>query len=417
MDERVPFRQALPPAARDAVDVVRKLRGAGFEALLAGGCVRDLLRGAAPEDYDVATSARPEQVCALLKPTRQVGAQFGVVLARQRRTWIEVATFRADLGYADGRHPTGVRFTDAREDALRRDFTVNGMFLDPLEQVVLDYVGGRADLEQRLVRAIGDPAARFDEDHLRLLRAVRFAARLDFTIEPVTRAAIRDQAPRLARVAAERVREELEKMLAHPARGAAFRDLEQTGLLAHLWPGAVWTEAQRRRAAALLTHLPPAAGFAAAFAALANGRDVAELERIGRALTFSNEQREDVLWVAAHGADLADPAQPSRAALKRLLAHRAFAALRDVSEAAWRADCPDADARSRALAERIAAIAPDQIAPAPLVTGADLLARNVPAGPIYKQVLDELYTRQLDEELTTRAAALAALDARLRDVC
>lgn len=413
MDARVPFRLPLPPGARDAVDVVRTLRGAGFEALLAGGCVRDLLRGAAPEDYDVATSARPEQVCALLKPTRQVGAQFGVVLVRQRRTWIEVATFRADLGYADGRHPTGVRFTDAREDALRRDFSVNGMFLDPLEAVVLDYVGGQADLQQRLIRAIGDPAARFEEDHLRLLRAVRFAARLGFAIEAGTRAAIRAHAPQLARVAAERVREELEKMLAHPARAAAFRDLDETGLLEHLWPGARWTAAQRRHAAALLAQLRPGAGFVAAFAALAEGREPEELERISRALTFSNDQRSDLLWVAEQRGALLEPARPSRAALKRLLAHRAFEALRDLHEAAWRADYADAEARIRVLDERIRAIPPDQIAPAPLVTGADLLARNVPAGPFYKQVLDELYTRQLDEELTTRAAALAALDERL----
>ncbi|RMF77512.1 MAG: CCA tRNA nucleotidyltransferase, partial [Planctomycetota bacterium] len=198
------------------------MHDAGHTALLAGGCVRDLLLGAQPQDFDVATDATPERVCELFRGTRRVGAQFGVVLVRQRRTWVEVATFREDFQYRDGRRPEAIRYSDARHDAQRRDFTINGMFLDPLAAELIDYVGGRFDLSARLVRAVGDPAQRFAEDHLRLLRAVRFAARLGFEIEPTTLDAIRAFGDRLPRVAAERRREELDKMFAHPQRARAL---------------------------------------------------------------------------------------------------------------------------------------------------------------------------------------------------
>ena len=244
MQEVYPFRGALPGAAAAAVATVRALANAGHQALLAGGCVRDLLLGQVPQDYDVATDARPERVVALFRATRQVGAQFGVVLVKKHHRWIEVATFRSDGPYLDGRRPVQVTLSDARHDALRRDFTVNGMFLDPLSLRVIDYVGGQPDLAACLIRAIGEPAARFDEDYLRLLRAVRFAARLGFSIEPATLASIREHAPTLASVAAERVREELEKMFAHPTRCQAWDLLGECGLRPFLWPRAGWTPAQ-----------------------------------------------------------------------------------------------------------------------------------------------------------------------------
>lgn len=252
MSTSFPLPSELPAAAEGAIAIARKLIRAGHVALLAGGCVRDLLLGREPQDYDVATDAPPARVGELFHPTRLVGARFGVVLVLRNRQWIEVATFRSDGPYLDGRHPTQVHFTDAHEDARRRDFTVNGMFLDPLKRTVIDYVDGQADLQAGLIRAIGDPTARFDEDQLRLLRAVRFAARLAFTIEPQTLTAIQANAAKLASVAPERVREELEKMLVHPQRRQAFRLLRETGLLPHLWPHASWQPQQIAAADTLL---------------------------------------------------------------------------------------------------------------------------------------------------------------------
>lgn len=395
----------LPAAAKPALRIVRILRDRGHAALLAGGCVRDLLRGAEPDDYDIATDAPPDRICALLNPTRKVGAQFGVVLARSLGRWVEVATFRSDGAYIDGRHPSEVTFADARADALRRDFTINGMFLDPLANQVLDYVGGRSDLSARLIRAIGDPHARFSEDHLRLLRAVRFAARLQFAIEPGTRAAIEAHAPKLQRVAPERVLDELERMLAHPTRASACTWMRETGLLDHLWPGATWPEG----AGLLLKDLPDSASAELALLVLLAGRSPAELEAVCRALKCSNEQRESIVWLAEHAADLDDPAAPTLAELKRLMASRWFPMLRTLTEVQYTRQ-PDGVERRARLARRLDAVAPELVAPAPLVTGADLLARKAAQGPQYKRILDTLYSEQLDERLVSREQALKRLE-------
>jgi len=412
--ERAPLSLNLPPAAQPAVDVVRRLRAAGHEALLAGGCVRDLLLGQVPEDYDVATSAPPDAVRRLFRPARLVGAQFGVVLVRVQGVWVEVATFRSDGVYRDGRRPESVTYSDARHDALRRDFTINGMFLDPLAGDTLDYVEGRADLAARRIRAIGEPRERFREDHLRLIRAVRFAARLEFEIEPATLEAIRATAPSLAGVAAERVREELEKMLTAPTRQRALRLLETCGLTGHLWSGAAWPAAAWTQADALLGRLPPGARFECAFAAMNLHRAAAEVDDVARRLAFSNEQRKHSAWLVAQQSALDNPAGPTLAELKRLMGHPAFESLRQLAEARYASRADGADL-ARRLAERLSSIAPERIAPPPLVTGEDLAARGLSPGPIYKRVLDELYTRQLEETLTTRREGLAALDALLLD--
>ena len=207
-------------AARDdAVTVVGTLRAAGHVAYFAGGCVRDTLLGRVPKDYDVATDAPPDRVRRLFRNTQAVGAAFGVVLVRVRRTPIEVATFRTDGAYTDGRRPDSVRFATAEEDAKRRDFTINGLFLDPMTNEVIDHVGGRADLDAKLIRAIANPDERFAEDHLRLLRAIRFAARLGFEIEPATADAIRRHAGELSRISPERVTDELRRILCSPSPG------------------------------------------------------------------------------------------------------------------------------------------------------------------------------------------------------
>ncbi|HMQ15051.1 MAG TPA: CCA tRNA nucleotidyltransferase [Phycisphaerae bacterium] len=404
-----PLAGALPPGAEPALRVARLLRGAGHAALLAGGCVRDLLLGVEPTDYDVATDATPDRVRALLRPTRMVGAQFGVVLARSLGRWVEVATFRSDGRYLDGRHPSSVTFGDARADAARRDFTINGMFCDPQRGVVIDYVGGQADLRSRLVRAIGDPRARFSEDHLRLLRAVRFTSRLDFALDPPTAAAMTEQASLLARVAAERVRDELERMLAHTSRRRAFALMAEHGLLPHLRPGTSWSAPQIRDAEALLAALPADAPAEVGLRALLLGREPPEIERICRDLTCSNEQRETVLWLAAHEADLDEPDALPLAALKRLMAHAAFPLLRQLASARARLAHVH-DARMGRLDARLAAIRADAVAPPPLVSGVDLQERGVAPGPVYKRVLAALYTAQLDERLSSREEALALLD-------
>jgi poly(A) polymerase len=224
-----------------AIDVVRRLREAGHQALWAGGCVRDELLGRAPHDYDVATDATPEQVRRLFRRTVAVGISFGVVEVLGPRgdaapLTVQVATFRSDGTYSDGRHPDAVVFSSAREDALRRDFTINGMFLDPLGGELIDYVGGRADLDAKILRAIGDPAARFAEDKLRLLRAVRFATRFDLALDPATADALRAMAGQIVVVSAERIAEELRKLLTCPQRARGVRLLDETGLARALLP-------------------------------------------------------------------------------------------------------------------------------------------------------------------------------------
>src|SRR6202162_6171207 len=237
----------MSAAQKHAAEIVRKLRERGYKAYFAGGCVRDLLLSREPADFDVATDATPQQVMQMFPQTYAVGEQFGVVLvpesngatgapARQGTT-VEVATFRSDAGYSDGRHPDEVRFTkDPREDVQRRDFTINGMMLDPTTNEVLDFVGGRDDLKAGIIRAIGDPERRFTEDKLRMLRAVRFAARFDYKIDPATMAAIQKLGPKIHQVSCERVREELPKMLTEGQARRAFELLDTSGLLPEVLP-------------------------------------------------------------------------------------------------------------------------------------------------------------------------------------
>jgi poly(A) polymerase len=225
-----------------AISVVQRLREAGFEALWAGGCVRDELLGLVPQDYDVATSANPDQVRRLFRRSIAVGASFGVIEVlgpAGTPLAVEVATFRSDVSYSDGRRPDEVVFSSAPEDAQRRDFTINGMFMDPLSGKLIDFVGGEADLQARILRAIGEPERRFTEDKLRLLRGTRLAARFDLQIEPATEAAMRSMARHIAVVSAERIAEELRKMLLHPSRVRAMNLLLELGLAAVVLPEIV----------------------------------------------------------------------------------------------------------------------------------------------------------------------------------
>src|SRR5215470_183167 len=224
-----------------AIEIVNELRSHGHEAYFVGGCVRDMVMEIEPADYDIATSAHPEEITRIFPRTETIGAQFGVVLVIKRGHPFEVATFRSDEAYIDGRHPSGVVFTDAKQDVLRRDFTINGLLYDPLTNNLIDYVNGRADIDAKIVRAIGDPYARFEEDKLRILRAIRFGARLGYTIEPATWDAVRAMAPKIHQVSSERIREELTRILTEGQAARGIRMLDESGLRNEILPELQWS--------------------------------------------------------------------------------------------------------------------------------------------------------------------------------
>jgi len=389
-----------------AVGIIRRLRANGHIALLAGGCVRDMLLGHRPKDYDVVTDAVPQRVAELFKKTRLVGAQFGVVLVRQGGVWTEVATFRSDHEYADGRHPTRVTFGDPAEDAQRRDFTINGMFYDPLTHEVIDYVGGQKDLRDGLIRAIGPPEKRFAEDRLRLIRAIRFAGRFQYRIEPHTYQAIRRHAHLIAHVSAERVREELEKMLTDARRAWAFRMLIESGLLRHLWPKSDWNAERAELSAAMLQRLPVRSSFAAAVACILVHWPSQEVNRICRDLTCSNDLRKRVTWLVEHHRTLAEADDMSLADLKRLMQHPGFEELLTLTSAWLAAKGRSLSAFHRAV-RRARAIPADQVAPPPLIDGADLIAMGLTPGPMFKRILERVYDAQLEGTVATKAQAKA----------
>jgi poly(A) polymerase len=403
-----------------AIDVVRRLRQSGFEALWAGGCVRDELLGLLPTDYDVATSARPEDVVQTFARTVEVGASFGVVeVIGPRRPdgsfpKVQVATFRSDGAYVDGRRPESVVFSSAEEDAQRRDFTINGMFLDPLDGKVIDYVGGQKDLSDRVLRAIGDARARFREDKLRLLRAVRFATRFDFPIEPETAAAIREMTGQITVVSAERIAEELRKMLTHPRRARAMRQLADLGLFRHVLPlvaaeltGDRWERTLRVLEVVDGPQWPDAApvSFPLGLAALLHDTGKRFAAQAGRRLKLSNAEADRATWLVEHHASLRDAPtlQPSR--LKPMLVHPGIGELlalhRAEAVAADRAT-DDVDYCERLLRETPRS----ELDPPPLLTGDDLIALGWEQGPLFKKVLDAVREAQLDGTIRTREDAV-----------
>jgi len=396
------------PAKEAAVWIIRRLRQEGFQALLAGGCVRDLLLGRTPKDYDVATNARPEQILRIFRRTLKVGVQFGVVMVGDAGPWIEVATFRSDLGYSDGRHPDAVTYGTAEQDALRRDFTINGLFLDPLENRIIDFVGGQADLQRRIVRAIGDARERFAEDHLRILRAVRFAATLNFRIEPATWRAAIENGHLLVRVSRERILEELQRIFENPGRAVAFRLMWQCGLLHRALPvtdDRPWPPARVELACKRLSCLPAECDFACCMAAALADWHERTIDDLCRNITCSNELRKRITWLVGALPAARDAERLSLADLKRLMANRDFENLKRL----LRADLAARHLPLKAwevLDSRARSVHPAAVQPAPLVRGDDLIAMGVPAGPIYKDVLDAVYTAQLNEQIHTREEAL-----------
>lgn len=435
-----------------AISVVQRLRDAGHQALWAGGCVRDEQLGLVPKDYDVATDARPDQVRKLFRRNVPVGVQFGVVKVLGPRTEqamleVEVATFRADVSYSDGRHPDNVRFADAREDALRRDFTINGMFFDPLKEELLDYVGGQADLEAKVLRAIGDPFARFGEDKLRLLRAVRMATRFDLAVDPTTEAAMREMAAQVRVVSAERIAEELRNLLTHPRRSRGVALMCDVGLVAAILPellpmkglpqgkpgaprGDLWDHVL-----AVLDRLDEDASFPLALAALLH--DVGKPATVGRTpdrytfhdhenvgaamadkiadrLKLSNFERDRACWLVEKHLYLCGARQMRPSRLKMILAHagiRELLALHRADAQAWSKSLDHVEYCEAKLREWT----PADLNPPPILSGYDLQRHGLKPSPEFKRLLDAVREAQLDGTVITKKEALDLIDRLLAE--
>jgi putative nucleotidyltransferase with HDIG domain len=430
------------------------LRAEGYDAYFAGGCVRDLLLGRKPDDFDIATSALPETVLAMFPRTFAVGAHFGVILVADKidgeEIVTEVATFRSDGAYTDGRRPQSVRFSEsAEEDVVRRDFTINGMLLDPqllresgdLGKAVLDYVGGRADLRDRLVRAIGDADRRFDEDKLRMLRAVRFAARIDFEIELGTAAAIQKSAAHIANVSHERVRDELTRMLTDGRARRAFELLDRTGLLRTVLPeiarmqgveqppeyhpeGDVWVHTLM-----LLEQLPAGVSPTLAWGALLhdvgkpatfqrgpgrirfNGHvevGVRIAQDIARRLRFSNEETAQIVALVENHMRFGDVEKMKASTLKRFFRLQAF----PEHLALHRMDCMASHGGLELYEyakQRFEATPLEEVRPKLLVTGRDLIEVGLQPGPRFKELLAQAEDAQLEGRISSKEEGLALI--------
>lgn len=404
-----------------ARQVVERLRAAGHEALWAGGCVRDLLLESLPIDYDVATSARPEQVRELFgrRRTLAVGAAFGVIIVLgpdARAGQVEVATFRNDASYSDGRRPDAVTFSTAIEDAQRRDFTINGMFYDPLSEQVIDYVGGREDLERGLIRAIGDADARIAEDKLRLLRAVRFAARFGFAIEASTEAALARHAAELAIVSGERMTAEMHKTLVTSGRESAVREWAETGMLSVLLPSLAerWAEVGEQ-ACALVRAVRPdhwTAPLAAILFPLGGAEPDPQL--LARLITdlktrlkFSNEDLAQLKFALESQSCFQSARQLPWSQVQPRLINPLVPVALDLLAA--RVACGQCDAETLAWLHAKRAQASEVLNPPPLATGHDLHQLGLAAGPAFKELLDRVRAMQLDGEIDSREQALAWL--------
>lgn len=395
--------------------IVRDLRDAGHRAYFAGGCVRDELLGLEPTDYDIATDATPQQIAALFSRTTLVGAAFGVALVSIASNTIEVATFRSDGCYSDRRRPDSVTFSDPKADARRRDFTINALFLDPEAKPdpndqalnanghIIDFVGGVKDLRDRVLRAVGDPEARLAEDHLRALRAVRFAARLALALEPATAQAIRAHASQLVGVSRERIGAEMRRVLAHPTRSLGVRLLAQLDL-----DSPVFGEPTHKQPTPLLDALPEKAEFPVALAALAIDRHGPDLQvealvaRWRAALMLSNAERDDLGDVLALTRSLRNDWPSAPVARRKRWAsspHFGWAAL------LLRDHAPAIDQILRDVQALRAT--PGGLAPDPLVDGQVLLDAGVRPGPAFGRILTALYDLQLEGHIRTRAQAIA----------
>jgi poly(A) polymerase len=432
-----------------ALDVVRKLRAAGYIAYWAGGCVRDRLLSRVPKDYDVATSAQPEQIREIFgrRRTLAIGAAFGVicVVGPREAGQVEVTTFRRDAGYSDGRHPDSVSFSGPEEDAQRRDFTINGLFFDPLAEEVIDFVGGREDLASGIVRAIGDPFERFREDKLRMLRAVRFTATFGFHLDAATQAAIQQMAAEIGVVSAERIAQELRLMLIHPSRTAALQLLLDTGLLAAVLPEAalmrgipqgkkVQPEGDLWDHTLLVLNNLRSPSFTLALGALLHdigkpptmGRRDGRLtfydhelvgetiaERVCRRWKLSNKDTERVCWLVRHHMYLGKARKMRWAKLQRMLTTEGIEELLDLHEADALAS--DGDTAEIDYCRDLLKQPPDELNPAQLLNGHDLIRHGVPPGKHYQWLFERVRDAQLEKAIRSKRDALALVDRLLAD--
>jgi putative nucleotidyltransferase with HDIG domain len=420
-----------------ARQVIAKLRGAGHQAYLVGGCVRDLLLGVKPKDFDVATDARPDRIMDLFPRSGRVGAHFGVVLVRDVFDQVEVATFRSDHDYLDGRHPEQVRFEcDPREDVLRRDFTINGLMMDPDDRRVLDFVEGQKDLQYGIIRAIGDPYARFREDHLRLMRAIRFAARFGFTIEPATMDAIRRDHSLILKVSVERVRDELSRILTEGGARRGFVLLDESGLLGDILPeitamkgvqqppeyhpeGDVWTHTlmlleQLKNPSitlalgALLHDVGKPPTFRIAERIRFDGH-VEEGERMAETilnrLRYSRAEIDQVVALIANHMKFKDVQHMKESTLKRFLRMPEFGEHLELH----RMDVMASNRRleNYELAKRkLEEFSEEVLKPEPLITGEDLIAAGYTPGPEFSKMLHAVEDAQLEGRITTADEAM-----------
>ena len=428
------------PMEQTAREIVRKLRAAGHDAYYAGGCVRDLLSGKPPKDIDIATDARPEAVQKLFPRTYAVGAHFGVIVVLENEIQFEVATFRSDGVYLDGRRPTEVHFATAKEDAARRDFTINGMFFDPENEEVIDFVGGRTDLEAGIIRAIGDPAQRFAEDRLRILRAVRFSSVLGFEIEPATWDAVIAHAASINEISAERIREELVRIFLSPKRVRGWDLLDASGLMRALLPeleamkgcqqppqfhpeGDVFQhtrimlellpeDVSLRLVLSVLFHdigKPPTSAVDEEGRIRFNGHDRlgAEMtEAIMERLRFSRADIEATVEAVRQHMVFKDVPNMRVAKLKRFMARPTF----DDELELHRVDCASSHGMMDNydfLRQKKEEFANEPIIPPPLVRGDDLIAIGMTPGPKFGEILEAVETRQLEGALKDREEALA----------
>ena len=435
-----------------AREIARTLRAAGHQALFAGGCVRDQLLGRTAKDFDIATSATPDEIAKLFPRTIETGRAFGVMQVVMEGHPTEVATFRRDLGCSDGRRPDAVAFSTPEEDAQRRDFTVNGLFQEPETGEVIDYVGGRADLEKKIIRAIGAPRARFAEDFLRLLRAVRFAATLEFAIEPETFSAVIEYAPRITAISAERIQQELSRLLVEaPRAGQALRLLQRSGLLAVLLPEVAALEGQAQppqfhpegdvfvHTVMMLDDMPPERSRTLAWAVLlhdigkpptatltreSDGSDRIRFnyhdeagakmaEEVLRRLKMPSDEIEDIAYCVKNHMRFKEVRQMRRAKLRQLVGARTF----PVELELHRLDCLASHGdvvNHEFLVQFQEELKHEPVLPKPLITGHDLIARGLKPGPELGRWHKLTYERQLEGRCTTREELLTWLDAELR---
>ncbi|MBC7980226.1 MAG: CCA tRNA nucleotidyltransferase [Armatimonadetes bacterium] len=423
-----------------ATELAKLLNRNGHLAYFAGGCVRDKLLAREPKDYDIATSATPAQVLKLFPGANEVGAHFGVIIARHAGHHIEIATFRTDGSYKDGRRPDSVTFSSPLADAQRRDFTINGLFENPETGEIIDHVNGLTDLEAKILRAIGIPTDRFQEDALRLLRAVRFSTALGFPIEPVTLAALHENAGLLDKISPERIRDEFSKIITHPHRRQGLELLVDTGLIRHFLPeilpligceqppewhpeGDVYTHtcimlemlpahAPLDLCLAVLLHdiaKPPTQTFDDPSGRIRfNGHDTlgAEMtETILTRLKYPNAVIRDVTHMVSRHMQFMNVRHMRKAKLKRFMSAPTFPREMELH----RVDCASSNGFTDNylfLNEKSAEFSAEPLIPPPLITGKDLIDLGLPPGPAFKDLLHQVETEQLENRLTTREAAL-----------